>query len=84
MNSTFNIVSFGSSYERLFPRPVAYSQETVDQATAYVASMEANMGGTELGGALRAAASLPAYEVGMIGPCLTISSFLCVFALGRC
>ena len=45
----FNIVGFGSSYEKLFPAvSVPYSQETLDKATRHAQRMQADLGGTEL------------------------------------
>ncbi len=46
----FNIVGFGSSYLRLFKTPIGqlYNQESLEQATQYVSTMRADMGGTEL------------------------------------
>ena len=45
----FNIIGFGSSYEKLFPAvSVPYSQETLDKATRHAQGMQANLGGTEL------------------------------------
>ena len=46
--SFFNIIGFGSDYKKLFPKSVAYSQETLDKATAHAQQMEADLGGTEL------------------------------------
>lgn len=45
---SFNVVSFGSHFESLFPRPVAYDQATLDRATAAIQAMGADMGGTEI------------------------------------
>jgi Ca-activated chloride channel homolog len=44
----FNIVGFGSSYESLFAETRAYEQSSLDSATAHVAMMQANLGGTEI------------------------------------
>ncbi|KAH3761970.1 von willebrand factor a [Pelomyxa schiedti] len=46
--SKFNIVGFGSSYEKLFPKSVSYSRETLEVAIAHVNSMEADLEWTEL------------------------------------
>jgi len=46
--SFFNIIGFGSDYKKLFPKSIAYSQETLDKATAHAQQMEADLGGTEL------------------------------------
>ncbi|XP_068601354.1 von Willebrand factor A domain-containing protein 5A-like [Brachionichthys hirsutus] len=48
MGCYFNIYSFGSSYEHIFPKSVAYSQETIEDALKKVEQMEAGMGGTEI------------------------------------
>ena len=45
----FNIIGFGSRYEKLFPAvSVPYTQETLDKATQHAQGMQANLGGTEL------------------------------------
>ena len=45
----FNIIGFGSSYEKLFPAvSVPYTQETLDKATQHAQGMQADLGGTEL------------------------------------
>lgn len=47
--SLFNIVSFGDTYELLFPFPSReYNEENLQLATKYVDDMEADFGGTEL------------------------------------
>ncbi|KFZ20682.1 hypothetical protein V501_00001 [Pseudogymnoascus sp. VKM F-4519 (FW-2642)] len=53
-NCIFNICSFGSTHKLMWPKSQPYNQETVDQALTYVANdFAANMGGTEIQGALR-------------------------------
>jgi len=47
-NSLFNIVSFGSHFNTLFPKSTKLTEETLSQATHYVAKMEANMAGTNI------------------------------------
>ena len=48
-NSRFNIIGFGSSFEKLFSESsVPYSQETLDRAMAHLQNLQANLGGTEL------------------------------------
>ena len=42
------MVSFGSKYETLFPNPVEYDQENVDNAVARISTMDSDLGGTEL------------------------------------
>lgn len=44
----FNICSFGSRYEFLWPKSQTYSQSSLDQATKHVATFSANFGGTEM------------------------------------
>ncbi len=44
--SWFNVVSFGSKHESLFPESRPYNEESLAQATQHVASLEANLGGT--------------------------------------
>ncbi|KFY71187.1 hypothetical protein V499_08603 [Pseudogymnoascus sp. VKM F-103] len=53
-NCIFNICSFGTTHKLMWPKSQPYNQETVDQALTYVANdFAANMGGTEIQGALR-------------------------------
>jgi hypothetical protein len=49
----FNIVGFGSSHAALFPESRPYDEGTFAEASAYVRSMEADMGGTEILPALK-------------------------------
>ena len=46
--SYFNIVGFGTRFEKLFAQSVPYTQDTVDKATEHAEKMEADMGGTNL------------------------------------
>ncbi|XP_069003845.1 von Willebrand factor A domain-containing protein 5A-like isoform X12 [Embiotoca jacksoni] len=48
MGCYFNIYSFGSSYEHIFPKSVEYSQQTMEEALKKVGEMGANLGGTEI------------------------------------
>ncbi|XP_049914707.1 von Willebrand factor A domain-containing protein 5A-like isoform X3 [Epinephelus moara] len=48
MGCYFNIYSFGSSHEHIFPKSVEYSQETMEEALKKVGEMTANLGGTEI------------------------------------
>ncbi|XP_029964263.1 von Willebrand factor A domain-containing protein 5A-like isoform X6 [Salarias fasciatus] len=48
MGCYFNIYSFGSSYEHIFPKSVEYSQQTMEEALKRVGTMEADLGGTEI------------------------------------
>jgi Ca-activated chloride channel family protein len=49
----FNIVGFGNTYRPLFPESRPYDEANLVEATAYVNAMDADMGGTEILGALR-------------------------------
>ncbi|XP_039905452.1 von Willebrand factor A domain-containing protein 5A-like isoform X4 [Simochromis diagramma] len=44
----FNIYSFGSKYEHIFPKSVEYSQKTMEEALKKVKKMKANLGGTKI------------------------------------
>uniref|UniRef100_G3N806 VWFA domain-containing protein n=1 Tax=Gasterosteus aculeatus aculeatus TaxID=481459 RepID=G3N806_GASAC len=44
----FNIYSFGSSFEYIFPKSEEYNQKTIEEALKKVEKMEANLGGTEI------------------------------------
>ncbi|CAJ1073982.1 von Willebrand factor A domain-containing protein 5A-like [Xyrichtys novacula] len=44
----FNIYSFGSGFEPIFPKSVEYSQRTMEGALKKVGEMQANLGGTEI------------------------------------
>ena len=56
----FNIVGFGSTYESLFSNGSrAYDQSSFEKATAHVAAMEADLGGTELLPALQSVLEQP-------------------------
>uniref|UniRef100_A0A3B4XP11 von Willebrand factor A domain-containing protein 5A-like n=1 Tax=Seriola lalandi dorsalis TaxID=1841481 RepID=A0A3B4XP11_SERLL len=48
MGCYFNIYSFGSSFEHIFPKSVEYSQSSMEEALKKVELMEANLGGTEI------------------------------------
>ncbi|KAH9925324.1 uncharacterized protein B0H18DRAFT_1085308 [Fomitopsis serialis] len=50
--TAFNIVSFGSSHTSLWPVSQSYSPATLNTAVLHADSMEADMGGTEIGSAL--------------------------------
>ncbi|XP_070685350.1 von Willebrand factor A domain-containing protein 5A-like [Pempheris klunzingeri] len=53
MGCYFNIYSFGSRYEHIFPKSVEYSQETMEEALKKVKKMGADLGGTEILEALK-------------------------------
>jgi Ca-activated chloride channel family protein len=46
--SRFNIVSFGSRYEALFPESRAYDDASLGDAAAFVRAVDADLGGTEI------------------------------------
>ncbi|XP_014834649.1 PREDICTED: von Willebrand factor A domain-containing protein 5A-like [Poecilia mexicana] len=48
MGCYFNIYSFGSSFEHIFPTSVEYSDKTMKEALEKVEKMEADLGGTEI------------------------------------
>nr|XP_043887248.1 von Willebrand factor A domain-containing protein 5A-like [Solea senegalensis] len=48
MGCYFNIYSFGSSYEHIFPKSVEYSETTLEEALKKVKEMNADLGGTEI------------------------------------
>ncbi|XP_028428943.1 von Willebrand factor A domain-containing protein 5A isoform X2 [Perca flavescens] len=48
MGCYFNIYSFGSCHENIFPKSVEYSQKTMEEALKKVEEMQANLGGTEI------------------------------------
>ncbi|XP_026196041.1 von Willebrand factor A domain-containing protein 5A-like isoform X5 [Anabas testudineus] len=48
MGCYFNIYSFGSSYEHIFPKSVEYSETTMEEALKKVEEMTADLGGTEI------------------------------------
>ncbi|XP_077579482.1 von Willebrand factor A domain-containing protein 5A-like isoform X2 [Stigmatopora nigra] len=48
MGCYFNIYSFGSTFEHLFPKSVEYSQTTMEDALKKVGTMDADLGGTEI------------------------------------
>ncbi|RYP73875.1 hypothetical protein DL771_003317 [Monosporascus sp. 5C6A] len=50
----FNIWSFGSGYQSLWPKSVDYTEENVRQALEHIFTFDSNMGGTELLAALEA------------------------------
>ncbi|KAJ1481009.1 von Willebrand factor type A domain-containing protein, partial [Baffinella frigidus] len=45
---SFNIISFGSHFESLFPTSQPYSDSTLEQATKLAQAMRADFGGTEI------------------------------------
>lgn len=51
----FNIISFGSQAQSLFPSPVPADSEHLAKLHAYINQLDANMGGTEIAAALNLA-----------------------------
>ena len=51
----FNLISFGSRCDSLWPQSTEYSSESVETATSHVDGMQANYGGTEIRSALQLA-----------------------------
>src|SRR5262249_29229603 len=49
----FNIVGFGGTFGSLFPESRRYDDESLSQASTYVAALRADLGGTEILPALR-------------------------------
>jgi hypothetical protein len=48
MGSKFNVVSFGSLYNKLFNESMPYDEESLERAMEEVSKFDANMGGTEI------------------------------------
>jgi len=48
MGDRFNIVRFGSTHERLFKKSVKYDDKKLEKGKAWVKSMNADLGGTEI------------------------------------
>jgi len=55
----FNIVRFGSSYTMMWTEPKTYSQATLEEATRYIDTIWADMGGTEVLAPLQAILTAP-------------------------
>ncbi len=60
-NDYFNLITFGSNYNLLFPEPVPANENNIKRASRFVDRIDADMGGTEIGAALEAA-----YQCGSI------------------
>ncbi|KXJ25777.1 von Willebrand factor A domain-containing protein 5A [Exaiptasia diaphana] len=58
-NCYFNVVGFGSSFNKLFDRSEFYNDSTLSHACGYGEVMEANLGGTEILDPLRDVFSQP-------------------------
>lgn len=57
----FNIVGFGSTYEALFPESRPYDDASLGEAAGHVATLNANLGGTEILPALQFALEATAH-----------------------
>jgi Ca-activated chloride channel family protein len=57
----FNIVGFGSTVQPLFRQSRQYDQATLAEASAHVAAVQADLGGTEMLGALQFALQQPTH-----------------------
>lgn len=55
----FNIIGFGSCTQPLFDGSRAYDEDSLQEASAHVAAMQADLGGTEILDALRLALEAP-------------------------
>ena len=44
----FNIVGFGSTFEKLFPKSRPYDEKSLAEASAHVKALKADLGGTEI------------------------------------
>ena len=58
----FNIIGFGSQFQPLFPESRLYDDASLTEASAHVAGLHADMGGTEVLPALRFALESPRHE----------------------
>ena len=48
LHSRFNIICFGSSYEKLFESSIEYNEQTMKKALNLISTLEANLGGTQI------------------------------------
>ena len=44
----FNVIGFGSAFQKLFTKSEVYSDRTLDEACSHAKSMDADLGGTEI------------------------------------
>mmetsp|Transcript_31263 Transcript_31263/g.35704 ORF Transcript_31263/g.35704 Transcript_31263/m.35704 type:complete len:280 (+) Transcript_31263:449-1288(+) len=58
-NSKFNVISFGSSHNQMYPESVTYDSQTMNEALAQITKFQADMGGTELYSPINIAVSKP-------------------------
>ena len=50
--SYFQLIAFGSNFEKYNPKPVEYNKENVENATKIINKFDANLGGTNISGPL--------------------------------
>eukprot|EP00118_Oscarella_pearsei_P020095 m.216421 g.216421 ORF g.216421 m.216421 type:complete len:236 (+) comp39869_c0_seq3:3447-4154(+) len=55
----FNVIGFGSTFEKLFPESVLYDQTSLDKAASHTKRLEADLDGTELLPPLREIFKMP-------------------------
>lgn len=48
LDTYFNVISFGSGYERMFPTSRKYHDTDLDIAVNKIKKMDADLGGTEI------------------------------------
>ena len=48
LNSYFNIVSFGSTFEMMYPESVKLSEESLSTSLNHISKFSADLGGTEI------------------------------------
>ena len=68
----FNVIAFGNNQDAVFGRETVVSADSLDRARLFVRRLNADMGGTEIGAALRAAYDI-AKEPGMARDLLLIT-----------
>ena len=58
-HDTFDVLRFGSTYDAMWKAPRRFDDRSLDEATTYVRGIEADLGGTEILGALAALLERP-------------------------
>lgn len=58
----FNVIGFGSSFQKLFPKSELYNDATVDHACSHAQTMKADLGGTDILRPLKDVYSQPLIE----------------------
>src|SRR5436305_15196336 len=59
----FNVISFGSRHDSLFPKSIFYSQDSLSKALNLAQSMTSNYGGTEIYSSLKCAFENSIYDI---------------------